>query len=158
MTDVAAPLTPAQVLAAREAEVLVEHPDPAIAALQKCKPYAHLNVLAEKGTGHVTSDTVVRYIAVLSCRNPQEGPTPPTWGALIHPTTGKALGMQLYPDAVIGLAHDFPIVAAEVRAKGAGWMVSLQHTVLGVLKTWRSFDPDAADALGVDLAVLVPAP
>lgn len=146
-------MTPAEVAAARAEEELDELPDPEAAALEKCKPGAHLRTIVEAGTGHGDADQSVRYIAELACRNAQEGPKPPTWGALIDPT-GKAVGMHLFPDAVALLAHQLPITADEARAAGPGHMVSLQHTVVKTFKTWRSFTPDEADAIALDLSVL----
>jgi hypothetical protein len=152
MTD-AAVMTAGEVLASRTAEVLDVHPDAAVAALEKCKPWAHLRVIVQPGDGLVVGGITVRFIAQLMCRNPKEGPSP-TWGALLDPG-GKQIGMHLFPDAVAGLAHQLPIVADEARAAGyqnAG--VALQHTVAKGFSTWRLFVPDEADAIAAALAVL----
>lgn len=143
-------MTPDEVLAERAAETLDEHPDPAVAALQKCKPAGHVQTVVEAGPGHAVDETTVRYIGTLECRNPD--PAQPGWGALIQPA-GKAQGMQLFPDAVAKLAHDLRVSAGEC---GPGQCVGLQHTVKEAFTTWRALSPDSARAIAHDLKVLLP--
>lgn len=78
------------------------------------------------------------------------------WGAVIDPT-GHADGMHLFPDAVAFLADQLAAVATKARAGRPGSAVVLQHTVGGPknYKAWRSFTPDAADALAQAFAAMV---
>lgn len=131
-------------------EVLDEHPDAAVAELEKCKHAPHLRVSAVRAPGHGPSDQQARYLATMACRNDQgyRGP-----GALIAPA-GKTTGMHLFPDAVEFLAQQLPVAADEARALGGGWSVGLEHTVLKKFKVWRALTPDAADQLGFELGAL----
>lgn len=140
-------MTPDEVLAARESEVLDEHPDAAVAALEKCKHAPHLRVIVQTfGAGHHVGETSVRAIDHLACKNDAgyHGP-----GALIAPGS-KERGMHLFPDAIEFLAHQLPIVADEAGPN----MVALQHTVEHKFVTWRLFDAPGAHEVGAALGAL----
>lgn len=143
-------MTADELAAQREREVLGEHPDAEIAALDKCKHVKNLRILVEVGEAHTLADTEVTFIEVMACRNDSSYHD---WGALLRPTT-RAQGMHLFPDSVDLLIAHFPIVADEARAKGAGFNVALQHDFNKQLKTWRRFDPDSADGIAAALAAL----
>lgn len=141
-----------EVLADRQAEARDDLPDAAAAELEKCKTPVHLRVVVGFGAGHGPSDTTIRWVGTLVCRNPSKAE--PAWGALIAPA-GKEQGMHLFASAVEVLAAHLPAVATDARAGGSG-NVALQHTVNGVFKTWRTFTPDAAEQAGRELAALIP--
>lgn len=135
--------------------MLDQHPDPDVAELEKCKSADHLFVLVEIVEPiriHGVGDQHVRFLNPIKCRNPFRDEPP--WGAAIIPTQ-KVQGMQLFHSAMELVAADFPQAALDARAKGALAAVSLQHTVNHVLKTWRSFDPDAAELIATDLAGMI---
>lgn len=138
--------------AGRSIEDLDEHPDAAIAELEKCKHAPHLRVAVVTGTGHGPSDQMARYLATMACRNDSSYAG---WGALISPGH-KQIGMHLFPDAVEFLSAHLPIVADECRAKGPSFSVAIEHTVNKKFSTWRALTPDAATQLGFELGTLIP--
>lgn len=125
------------------------HPDAAIEELSKCKTASHLRVIpVQVGDAHDVEDQEVRRIEDIRCKNHTDYRG---WGAVIAPKS-KNDGMQLLPDAVEFLAVQLPIVADEARdATDGRRSVALQHRVAGKMKTWRSFTPNAADAVGLAL-------
>lgn len=131
---------------------LDEHPDPDVAELEKCKPGSHIQCVLERiddaKQAHGIGDQHVRFLPDMVCRNPHGDE--PDWGALIFPTQ-KVQGMHLFRSAMEKIAAEFPTLAAQAR-KTPNECVSLQHTVGGVMKTWRSFTPMAADSIAGDLA------
>lgn len=122
--------------------------------LPKGKHRDHLRVtVGNDPRAFGTTAQAADYLADLEVRNAKGYVG---WGAAIDPT-GHALGMHLFPDAVAFLAEQLGAIATKARATGRpAACVVLQHTVGGAWHPWRSFTPDAADALGEAFAAMPP--